>query len=211
MNYEKLKHAEEDFLSKYPGGFKNPEIVEMAKKHKIEKLVEYTKLNFAIERFDDVEAIINSMVKVVSQSSMVSIFEKPKFRDIMKILHENEKIMFVQGLKEFLYGNQAAGFSLMSQILKTYQLAKWTILTVVPYYLKPNEEVFIKPTTVKGIIAYLEIDDIKYSPNANYEFYKAYRDYIVEMKTRVDPSLQVDNAAFSAFFMIFLEGHETDE
>lgn len=39
MNIDKLKTAEQIFLSRHPDGFQEPEMLEIAKKHKIEKMI----------------------------------------------------------------------------------------------------------------------------------------------------------------------------
>lgn len=38
MNLEKLALAEKHFLQRYPGGFNHPELQELSKKHKMEKI-----------------------------------------------------------------------------------------------------------------------------------------------------------------------------
>lgn len=86
MNALKLKAAEKRFLNRYPGGFQAPEMQVIAKKHKIEKLVAYAQASFAKGCFKDTNGIIESAIKTVSQSSMVSVFEKPKFRDYVRSL-----------------------------------------------------------------------------------------------------------------------------
>jgi hypothetical protein len=205
MNSIKLKEAEARFLMRYPGGFSNPLIQEIAKKHKIEKMNKLAKESFAIEQFESPDKIVDSMCKIVSQSSMVSIFEKPKFRDMVKAMNDMEKDHLSHGLKEFLHGKQEFGFKLMVDLLKEYKLAKWPLITVCPNYYKRGIEVFIKPTTVKGVIEYFELEGLKYSPNPTYEFYNSYREQINQMKKEVNASIQIDNAAFCSFLMMSLE------
>lgn len=205
MNKVKLKKVEEEFLMRYPGGFSNPQMLEIAKKHKVEKMNKLAQDSFVIEQFENPTIIVDSMNKIVSQSSVVSLFEKPKFRDFVKAISENEKVCLANGLKEFLYGDQGIGFDLMVALLREYKLAKWPLLTVCPVYCRPNTEVFIKPTTAKGIIEYFELEGLKYNPNPTFEFYCAYREQINRMKKEVDVSLQVDNAAFCGFLMFSLE------
>lgn len=161
--------------------------------------------SFKSEKFEDPDAIVDSMCKIVSQSSLVSLFEKPKFKDIVKAMNNDEKEHLSYGLKEFLHGDQELGFKLMSGLLKEYKLAKWPLLTVCPVYFRPGVEVFIKPTTTKGVIDYFELEGLKYSPNPTFEFYRAYREQINRMKKEVDPSLQFDNAAFCGFLMMSIE------
>lgn len=205
MNIEKLKEAKERFFMQYPGGFSNPQMLEIAKKHKVEKMNKLAKESFAKDKFENPSEIIDSISKIVSQSSLVSIFEKPKFKDLVKIMNNNEKERFSLGLKEFLHGDQKLGFDLMTALLKEYKVAKWTLLTVCPNYYNPNVEVFIKPNTAKGVVKYFELEGIKYSPSPTFEFYSTYREQINEMKKEVFASQQFDNAAFCGFLMMSLE------
>jgi hypothetical protein len=204
MNIAKLKEAEEKFLMQYPGGFSNPRMLEIAKKHKLEKMKKLVQDSFEIEQFEDPNKIVDSMSKVVSQSSMVSIFEKPKFRDLVKAMSDNEKELLSLGLKEFLHGDQKFGFEMMFGVLNEYKLAKWTLITACLVYYRPDFEVFIKPTTVKGVIEYFELEGLKYCPTPSYQFYKSYREQINRMKKEVSALLQNDNGAFCGFLMMSL-------
>lgn len=210
MNFIKLKEAEDRFFMRYPGGFSNPLMQEVAKKHRVEKMNKLAQDSFKIEEFQFPDKIVDSINKIVGQSSMVSLFEKPKFRDLVKALNNNEKEHLSQGLKEFLYGEQRFGFELMTGLLREYKLAKWPLLTVCPVYFKPGIEVFIKPTTTKNVIEYFELEDLKYSPNPSYEFYDAYRKQINQMKRELHVSLQDDNAAFCGFLMLTMENSSLD-
>jgi hypothetical protein len=205
VNKAKLKEAEERFFMRYPGGFSNPEMLKIAKKHKVEKMKELAQDSFTIEQFASAGKIVDSMYKIISQSSLISIFEKPKFRDVVKVMSDNEKEHLTHGLKEFLHGDQAFGFGLITGLLHEYKLAKWPLVTVYSIYYRPSAEVFIKPTTAKGIIEYFELTGLKYNSNPTFEFYQAYREQIMQMKQEVDVSLQVDNAAFCGFLMMSME------
>lgn len=208
MNREKLKLAEKMFLSRYPEGFASPEMLEIGKKHKMNKMVKMTQEGLAEDEFANTDAVLESMRKIVTSSSMVSVFEKPKFRDLLKDLTIDERDMLADGLKNSLHGDQKRGFEQMIAVLLPYKLAKWTLLTVCLVYYRPDYEVFIKPTTVKGIIDFLELEGVKYSPKASYEFYAAYREQMNEMKELVDESLRESNAAFSGFLMMSLESRD---
>jgi len=205
MNRTKLKEAEERFFMQYPGGFSDPLMLEISKKHKVEKMNKLAKESFAVEQFENPSQIADSMSKIVSQSSLVSLFEKPKFRDLVKAMSDNEKERLSHGLKEFLHGDQKFGFELMSALLTEYKLAKWPLLTVCPNYYRPSVEILVKPTTAKGIIEHFELEGLKYSPKPTFEFYRAYREQINQIKKEVNPSLQFDNAAFCGFLMMSLE------
>ena len=59
-----------------------------------------------------------------------------------------------------------------------------------------------KPLTAKRVIAFLDIDDIQYKPRPSWEFYEGFKAHIDEMKSVVDESLSVNNAAFTGFLMM---------
>lgn len=182
MNLKKLREAEERFFMQYPEGFSDPLMLEIAKKHKIEKMRQLAQDSFAFNQFDSFHEVVDSMSKIVSRSSLISLFEKPKFKDLVKVLSDNEKESLSHGLKEFLHGDQEFGFEQMAGLLRQYKLAKWPLITVFPVYYNPSIEVFVKPTTAKSVIKYFELEIPKYSPNPTYEFYKAYREEVNQMK-----------------------------
>jgi hypothetical protein len=205
MNIEKLKMAEERFLMHYPGGFQNPEMLGIAKKHKVEKMIDLTRELLSPESFKDPISAAESIQKIVAGSSMVSVFEKVKFKDIVKDMTDDEKYQLSASMKELLHGDQEKGFNQMIDFLQKYKMAKWTILTVCLLYSNPSEEVFIKPTTTKGLIKYFELEGVEYKPQPSYEFYREYRRQINEIKEEIDESLRVDNAGFCGFLMMAME------
>ncbi len=205
MNAEKLKFAEEKFLMQYPGGFQNPEMLEIAKKHKIEKMIEMAKESLSRDNFEDPDAFAQAMVKIVARSSMVSVFEKAKFRDLVKEMSDEEKRRLSENMFELIHGNQEKGFNQMVEFLQIFKMAKWTIMTVCMLYSNPSVEVFIKPTTTKGVIKYFELEGLEYKPQPSYEFYTEYRKQINEMKKKMDESLRVDNAGFCGFLMMAMD------
>jgi len=130
------------------------------------------------------------------------MFEKPKFRDFVRGMDENEKAFLVGALSQILHGKQQLGFEAMVDILKTQKLAKWSLITIIPAYYKPTKEVFVKPTTAKNILKHFEIADPIYKPAPTWDFYKKYRTLINDAKKTVDKNLSPSNAAFSGFLMM---------
>ena len=106
---------------------------------------------------------------------------------------------------ELLYGNKKEGFEGLVEFLGEYNLAKWTIVSVVPYSMNRKSEYFIKPTTTKNIIKYLELEDLIYKPKPSFEFYENYARALDKMKENVDNSLNFDNAAFTGFLKVGME------
>ena len=202
MNIEKLKVAEAQFLQLYPLGFDDPEMLKIGKKHRMPQMIEQCQELFTELNFNKPHVTVENMTKMISRSSMVSMFEKPKFKDFVKSLSGGDMDRFSEGFYEQLYGNQQKGFNQMLDLLRTQKLAKWSLISILPNYVFPNQEVFVKPTTAKGIIVFLGLKDLVYKPQPTWDFYQRYKDQILRMKQHADPTLTSSNAAFSGFLMI---------
>ncbi len=208
LSPKKLKFLQAEFMMHYPKGFADPAMEEISKKHRMDKMVELATTSFSEQACSNIHVTADNMVKVVSRSSMVSMFEKPKFRDFVKSLNHNDKAFLVESLVHILHGNQRLGFEAMADLLRTQKLAKWSLMTIIPAYYKPNEEVFIKPTSAKDVLRYFEITDLVYKPQPTWEFYDAYRELINVAKTKVNKSLSPSNPAFSGFLMMSVKGKQ---
>lgn len=195
------------FLQQYPGGFEHPEIAAIRKKrHNVDKMITFTQESFSRRNFKLPDQIVDSMVKVVGRSSVISIFEKSRFRDFATSLAGDDRKFLARSLEEFLHGNTQAGFEAMLDLLRMQKLAKWSLLTIVPTYSHPQREVLVKPNTVKSIIAHFELTSLQYRPTPTWAFYDAYRSVIHAMKAKVEPCLSPTNAAFSWFLLLSTRG-----
>jgi len=206
MNITRLEEAQSAFLERFPGGFAHPEMLAIAKKHKVDKMTALVQERFAKARFKDTDAIVASMSEVVGKSSLVSIFEKPRFKEFAGLMLPEDKKQLAGGLRSWLHGDRQAGFEAVLDVLSAGRLAKWSLQTVIPMYFHPTTEVFLKPTTVKGVIEFFELEVPPYRPTPSWEFYEAYHAAIMDMQVRVDPSLRLATAAFCGFLMMSLGG-----
>lgn len=205
MNLEKLKDMEAEFLTFYPTGFEDANFFPTMKKFNPSKLEEFTKENLKKENFSNPNLVVDAFFKIIQKSVLVSLFDKLKFRDMLAGLTSYEKDMLSIELYELLHGNQKDGFEGLVEYLSQYNLAKWTIISVVLYYNDRQKEYFIKPTTTKNVIKYFEIKDLIYKPIPSFEFYDSYKKVLNKMKKNVDKSLSFDNAAFTGFLRIGME------
>ena len=208
MNLKRLKQAEAEFLARYPGGFNHPDMITIGKKHNVGKMTEQAKELLSKKSFQKTGPVLDSLIKIVSRSSMVSMFEKPKFRDYVNGLDRDEREALAMGFQLLLHGKQQRGFEIIIDILARGKLAKWSLVTSCPTYMKPLDEVFVKPTTAKNVIKYLELEDLDYKPRPSWAFYEEFRRQILAMKEKVDPSISPSNAAFTGFLMMSLGDHQ---
>lgn len=203
MNLTKLREAESLFLHRYPGGFENEEMQKViAKRHNVGKLSEFAATALAKKNFTNPGALLDDIVKIVSRSSMVSMFEKPKYRDFVNGLARSDREFLVAGYKRLLHGKQEQGFNDVLDVLSEGKLAKWSLMTIHLHHFRPQVEVFVKPTTTKNVIRQFQVEDLEYRPRPSYSFYERYRRVIDDMKAQVDPSLSPNNAAFTGFLMM---------
>jgi len=202
MNLKKLQLAEAHFLQQYPGGFDHPDMLKIGKKHPVDKMSNFAQEIFKKKNFNDPITLLANLVKLVSRSSMVSMFEKPKFRDYIASLSHSDQFAMVAGYKKFFYGNQQKGFNQILDILSDGKLARWSLMTIPLIYFDLEKEVFVKPTTAKAIINQLELEHLIYKPRPSWEFYRDFRSTIIELQSLVDPSLAPNNAAFTGFLMM---------
>jgi hypothetical protein len=205
MNLAKLKEAEASFLTFYPKGFEDEALLPIIKRHNTAKIGESVRELFAPEKFSRTEEIGESFAKIVSKSSLISLFEKPKVRNMVKQMSMEQQDMFAIGLFELLHADQEKGFGIIVDILSIYKLAKWSIVTLIPYYYTRDREFFIKPTTTKDIIKFFEINGLEYKPKPTYEFYVRYAQILQEMKSQVSSMIGVDNAGFTGFLMMAMK------
>lgn len=208
MNLEKLKIIEEQFFETYPKGFEDEALVTLMKRHNVAKLTLFTQEVFTKEKFVNPQQIVEDMTKVVSRSTLISLFEKPRFRDAVNAMSSERKDMLSIGLYEMLHGSFKKGFNIMLDIFIEEKQAKWSLISVIPYYFAPKKHFFIKPTTTKNILKYFEVEDIVYKPRPSYAFYRDYTKLLKTFKKEVDKKLGDNNAKFTGFLMMGMEEME---
>ncbi|XOB63694.1 hypothetical protein ACMC56_07730 [Campylobacterota bacterium DY0563] len=204
-NIEKLKDLEAEFLESYPKGFDDEEILKIIKRFKSEKFEEEVRVLFDKSNFTNPDLVCDNFLKIIAKSPLISLFEKPKLRDAIKQMSMYEKDMISISIYDFLYGSKKNAIETMVEILSKYRLAKWTIITLIPYYHSRKKEYFIKPTTTKNILKYFEVENIVYKPTPSYEFYKEYKKFLDNLKKEVDITFRRDNAGFTGFLKMSLE------
>ena len=74
---------------------------------------------------------MDAFFKIIQKSVLVSLFDKLKFRDMLESLTSYEKDMLSIELYELLHGNKKDGFEGLVGYLSQYNLAKWTIISVI--------------------------------------------------------------------------------
>jgi hypothetical protein len=202
MNLRRLKEAEAVFLMRFPQGFADPGLAHVRKSHNVDGLAKFTRAELTDSALARPEHFADIVLKIVSRSSMVSRFEKPPFREFITGLDSKGKRRLADAFRERLVGkNKREGFEEIVALLGRHKLARWSLVSAVPFYFAPSKEVFVKPTTAKKILAVLEIDSLHYHARPEWAFYSGYRKLILDIGKQVDPRLAPNNAATTGFLM----------
>jgi len=146
FNLDRLNQAEAEFLARYPNGFADEGMAQILKTHSKAKLNEFAQSQFSLDCGSHVEQTIANMVRCVSRSSMMSMFEKPKFRDFCARLDRSQKGFLVDSLIEFIHGDQQAGFEGMRELLITEKLARWPLMTELINAAKSKVAISLSPS-----------------------------------------------------------------
>ncbi len=203
MNKATLLKAQTKFVKQYPGGFKHPDLQSLGKKFKVDLHAEFAQERFAPDCFDKPADIVRSMAELASKSAMVSMFEKPKLKEAANNLNPAGRRKWSDALYEMLHGEQAEGFDALVTEMARQQLAKWTLVSLVPSYYALQDEIFVKPSTTKLIVKELELD-LVYKPTPSWAFYRDYRKALLQMKKIAKKVNAHSNPAFTGFLMMTL-------
>ena len=200
MNTQKLKEAA--FLARFPKGFGDPGMEKIRKSHNVDRLADFTRANVTEAALSRPQRFSDILLKIVSRSSMVSRFEKPPFRAFLNALSSKDKRHLAEAFRKRLFGRkEREGFEEIVDLLDRYKLARWTLVSAVPFYFAPSKEAFVKPSTARRIVAFLDMEELRYNPRPDWEFYVGYRKLVLDIKKKVDPSLTPNNAATTGFLM----------
>ena len=105
-----------------------------------------------------------------------------------------------------IHGDERAGFNGMAGMLAMYQSDKWPVVTAFRCYYHPDTDLALKPTTVKNVIAFFELEGLRYTPHPVFDFYDRYRAAVNEMRAKLSPLCGPTGAHFSGFLMMAMEG-----
>lgn len=205
MNVLRLKEAEAAFLDRFPQGFQDPGMEAIRKRHNVDRLATFASENLTELAFSRPSAFADVLVTIVGRSSMVSRFEKAPFREFIGSLSSKQKQALADSFRKRLIGRKKReGFEEIVDVFSRYKLARWSLVSAVPFYFSPKKEVFLKPTTAKKIISLLEVDGLSYHSRPTWALYDGYRKLILEAKKFLDPSLTPNNAAITGLLMFSL-------
>jgi len=179
------------FLLRFPGGLDDEEFNELGKKHRSsDKILDTIKNDVDLNSFileDDyhINKNIETITKLVTKSSMISVFEKVTFKKY--IADKKIQATFLKALYEMLTNlnentmSEFVGVLNLKNAELNKRVATWPLVTFFLVYFNDNNEIFIKPSTIKKLGKLLEYD-IKYESIPNYMTYTNIKKMIMDYK-----------------------------
>lgn len=180
IDLQKVLFVESRFYEQYPAGTSDETWIELGKKHNKARLYEpfrtylaENNLKLSIES-GMLHQLAIDIVKLVKQSTTISVFEKIAFQNFMS--YEAIHPRFFLALYDFLYNFDEESFREFVDVLSVFKMeknafpAKWPLISFFKAYQSPTAFSFVKPTTTKKVAALLDWE-IDYQSQPNYHTY----------------------------------------
>lgn len=208
----RYQYIDDLFLLKYPDGLEDEEYLNNAKRHRNTfKVIEMCQ-NFDLEQLVLKDSYhqnlcIDFMIKIITMSSTVSVFEKVAFKNYLadkRVWDEflENLYLMLSDLNEQTFNNFVYTLMLKKHE-KNANPAKWPVITFILQMFYPNDEVFVKPTTIKKVILFLE-SGIVYKSIPNFQTYAEIRELILDFKKHSALAKNQNNIVAQAILYIGL-------
>lgn len=186
-----IKFIEQSFLRQFPNGLEDETFKMLGKKHQSSNRIlmmfkdSITLKNLTSRNESIREETMKSIIKAVTQSTLISTFEKVAFKNYIKDTRIHQPFMeTLAALLNDCNEETMSAFVHVCSIKKNEtnaNIAKWPIITFFLAYSDPYNEVFIKPTTIKQVAKIMNVD-IEYQALPNFNTYERARNMILDFK-----------------------------
>jgi hypothetical protein len=162
--------AKARFLRIFPGGLSDKTYLDSERAYKLQ----------AKEKLDQILPLENALtssglgeeaLSVFRATNLLSPFEKTRLQAALRGPNADQ---FIRGAAKFTLGDTKTGISEMSQALKPDDVAKWTVITYLPFLWQPTSHMFLKPEVTKNFaerVGHNLIND--YSPELDPSVYSS--------------------------------------
>lgn len=159
--------ARERFLKYFPAGFDDPDYAPHERDDK-DAAKRFIDENLPIGRIPAEPSPGPVALKAFQATNLLSPFEKVRLKDA---LNGPRALQFLESAEAFALGDVADGLRGMAAALKPHDGAKWTVVTYLPYFWRPETHMFLKPEAT-----------IEYAARVGHRFAHVY-------KSDLDPSV----------------------
>ena len=187
------------FLRIFPDGFAAEAYLNSERAYKLtakQKLDQSLPLESALESSGLGEAAL----AIFRATNLLSPFEKTRLQDPLRGPNADQ---FVHGAAKFALGDHKAGLLEMTKALKPHEMAKWTVVTYLPFLWQPNSQMFLKPEVTKNYaerVGHSFAND--YSPQLDLSVYSSLLDLASETERQVVELKPKDHIDLQSFIWV---------
>lgn len=198
-NYFGWDEAMLRFNKLFPEGFKSAPYLDAERNYKLAAknvLAERLPLDEVFDR----TGMGEDALAVFRKTNLLSPFEKTRVQELLRGPASDD---FVRGAAMFANGDVEGGISKMHRSAEAYDVAKWTVLTYLPFFWKPDEHMFLKPEVTKDCSERVgHVFHHVYETSLNLRVYSALLDLVKTAKAELSAYECEDNIDIQSFIWI---------
>lgn len=137
--------AKARFLRHFPAGFRDPHYRAMERDYKL-AAAEKLRTTMPLEAAVEANGAGGAALAVFRATNLLSPFEQTRLQAALRGPNADE---FIRAVAAFTLGETRSGLVRMAQALKPDDIAKWTVVTYLPFLWRPEEHMFLKPEATR--------------------------------------------------------------
>ena len=161
--------AKARFLRHFPAGFRDPHYRAMERDYKL-AAAEKLRTTLPLEAAVEANGAGGAALAVFRATNLLSPFEQTRLQAALRGPNADE---FIRAAAAFTMGEIKPGLARMAQALKPDDVAKWTVVTYLPFLWRPEEHMFLKPEVTRD-----------YAERVGHPFAHEYRSELTEATYR---------------------------
>jgi hypothetical protein len=181
------------FLGFYPGGFRDPDYLELERGYKWDtherwqRVLDRREFRSLLRRGEHAEIAARAVrVEQQSRHSMIFSFEKMALRDAVRLPHG--AVAFAEGLYAYLHGGGSLErrFAQWVEVVgalprKQTRVLTWPLITVFGFIAQPERHMFLKPLVTRAAARVYGFD-FAYSSRPDYATYASLLEFAARVR-----------------------------
>ena len=199
--------ARSRFREFFPDGFGSVSFDERERSY---KLAAKSKLDALapLEQALNGKGLGTAVLSVYQATNLLSPFEKTR---LQPLLRGPDADFFIQAAARFAAGETAPALKAMENLLAKYEMAKWTVVTYLPFLWQPELHMFLKPVVTQDFadrVGHSFVQD--YSAQLDGDVYGSLIDLMSTTKRELATLQPRDNIDLQSFVWVVGQYEEID-
>ncbi len=160
----------------------------------MDKLADFAHTHLTEAALSRPQRFVDTLLTIVSRSSMVSRFEKPPFREFLDGLDSKDKRRLTEAFGKRLFGRKKReGFAEIVDLLARYKLARWSLVSAICTSIShPRRRLSSNLRRPERSLPFSTSRSFNTTPRPSWAFYVGYRNLIldIEGEGRLEPNAE---------------------